>query len=279
MRSTLQIKGHPVHPILIVFPFGFLTAAVFFDLGAWALSRGNWSVTAYHMNVAGIVAGLAAGASGMVDYLFSVPPKSSAKKRATFHMIANVSALVLYTIALMFRGDDGSAGIQTILPELFGFALLNIGGWLGGTLVYRNQIGVDHRYAEAGKWKEESFTINGSEWLEVARSDELDISQMKLLKVGGRRVVLARTEEGYTAFDDHCTHKGGSLADGTLVCGTVQCPWHGSQFNAHTGDVVSGPAKEGIQCYEVEEREGAIYLRTLPLGGAQAQGKSAELHH
>lgn len=279
MRSTLQIKGHPVHPILIVFPFGFLTATVFFDIGAWVLSRGTWSVTAYHMNVAGILAGLAAGASGMVDYLFSVPPESSAKKRATFHMFANVAALVLFTIALMFRADDGSAGIQTMVPELFGFTLLTIGGWLGGTLVYRNQIGVDHRYAEAGKWKEESFALNGSEWIEVARSDELEISQMKLLKVGGRRLVLARTEEGYTAFDDHCTHKGGSLADGTLVCGTVQCPWHGSQFNTHTGDVVTGPAKEGIQCYEVEEREGAIFLRTLPLAGSHSKGRSAELHH
>jgi nitrite reductase/ring-hydroxylating ferredoxin subunit len=42
--------------------------------------------------------------------------------------------------------------------------------------------------------------------------------------------VLARTEEGYVAFDDRCTHKGGSLAAGVMVWGTVQCLWHGSQF-------------------------------------------------
>ena len=39
--------------------------------------------------------------------------------------------------------------------EIVGLVLLTIAGWLGGTLVYRNQIGVDPRYADAGKWKEE----------------------------------------------------------------------------------------------------------------------------
>ena len=31
-------------------------------------------------------------------------------------------------------------------------------------------------------------------------------------------------EKGYVAFSDYCTHKGASLADGALICGTVQCP-------------------------------------------------------
>jgi nitrite reductase/ring-hydroxylating ferredoxin subunit len=31
---------------------------------------------------------------------------------------------------------------------------------------------------------------------------------MKLLRVGDRGIVLARTGNGYVAFDDRCTHKG-----------------------------------------------------------------------
>ena len=83
---------------------------------------------------------------------------------------------------------------------------------------------------------------------------------MKLLRVGDRRIVLARTERGCVAFDDRCTHKGGPLADGTLACGTVQCPWHGSQFDVETGKVRQGPAKESIATYAVEERKGRILL-------------------
>jgi nitrite reductase/ring-hydroxylating ferredoxin subunit len=39
----------------------------------------------------------------------------------------------------------------------------------------------------------------------------------------------------------------GPLADGPLVGDTVQCPWHGSQFNVITGQVKAGPATEKIR--------------------------------
>ena len=42
-----------------------------------------------------------------------------------------------------------------MLLEAAGVGLLTAGGWMGGTLVNRNQIGVDHRYAHAGKWQEQ----------------------------------------------------------------------------------------------------------------------------
>jgi nitrite reductase/ring-hydroxylating ferredoxin subunit len=86
---------------------------------------------------------------------------------------------------------------------------------------------------------------------------------MKLLHVGGRRVVLARTEAGYVAFDDHCTHKGGPLSDGVLSCNVVTCPWHGSQFDVRTGAVQSGPAGQAIQTFHVEEVDGEVRL-TVP---------------
>jgi nitrite reductase/ring-hydroxylating ferredoxin subunit len=131
--------------------------------------------------------------------------------------------------------------------------LLSSGAWLGGTLVTRNQIGIDHRYAKAGKWREERVTPNAEGVVVSANSEPLEVNQMKLLHVNGRRIVLGRTEEGYVAFDDSCTHRGGSLADGVMICGRVQCPWHGSQFDALTGVVHSGPAKEPITAYRVEQ--------------------------
>jgi nitrite reductase/ring-hydroxylating ferredoxin subunit len=77
----------------------------------------------------------------------------------------------------------------------------------------------------------------------------LDIDQMKLVHAGEERIVVARTESGYAAFSDRCTHKGGPLSDGVLICGTVQCPWHGSQFDVHTGAVKCGPAETNVQTY------------------------------
>jgi nitrite reductase/ring-hydroxylating ferredoxin subunit len=85
---------------------------------------------------------------------------------------------------------------------------------------------------------------------------------MKLLRVGEKRIVLARTETGYVAFDDRCTHRGGSLAGGVLICGTVQCLWHGSQFDVSAGTVKGGPAKKDIRVYQIDE-EGSDVKLTL----------------
>jgi nitrite reductase/ring-hydroxylating ferredoxin subunit len=119
---------------------------------------------------------------------------------------------------------------------------------------------VDHRYAGAGKWKEETIETRANAPVAVAKAEELKVDQMKLLRVGDRRIVLARTEQGYVAFDDRCTHRGGSLAGGSMICGTVQCPWHGSQFDVRTGAVRAGPADRAIETYRVEQQADDIRL-------------------
>ena len=83
---------------------------------------------------------------------------------------------------------------------------------------------------------------------------------MKLLHVNGKRIVIAKTEKGYTAFDDHCTHRGGSLAGGAVMCETVQCPWHGSQFDVFTGSVMAGPATKNISIYGAKTIEGKVII-------------------
>jgi nitrite reductase/ring-hydroxylating ferredoxin subunit len=45
-----------------------------------------------------------------------------------------------------------------------------------------------------------------------------------------------------------------------MICGTVQCPWHGSQFDVRTGAVKAGPAEQSISIYEVEEVGGSVRL-------------------
>ena len=74
------------------------------------------------------------------------------------------------------------------------------------------------------------------------------------------QIVLARTDDGWAAFEDRCTHRGGSLAGGQMTCGTVICPWHGSQFDVATGAVSAGPAEESIRTFPVEVEGGEVRL-------------------
>jgi nitrite reductase/ring-hydroxylating ferredoxin subunit/uncharacterized membrane protein len=265
MRSAASVKGHPIHPILIAFPIAFLVGALGFDVaGRVADWSGGWTTGAY-LGVAAIVSGLIAAVPGLIDYFGVVPPNSSARRRATQHMIINVTALAVFALGWLFRDPTSlRPAFETLVLEALGVGLVSWGGWLGGTLVYRNQIGVDHRYAGAGKWNEEKLDAPGSGFVVVAREDELQVDQMKLVHVRGRRIVLARTEQGYLACDDRCTHRGGPLADGVLICGTVQCPWHGSQFDVSTGAAKAGPARDSIATYPVEIADGEVRLDPSP---------------
>ncbi len=251
--------------MLIPFPFAFLCGSAIVDIWARASGRTRWHQTARDMTTLGLGSAVIAAAPGLVDYLFAVPPKRSAHERATRHLLANVSALAFFAAARLGRRDGNVRPASWRLGSgLAGASLLGVGGWLGGTLVYRNQIGVDHRYADAGKWQVDNVPANRRDytWVDLGPADQLRPDQMKLVRLGELRIVLARTDDGYVAFDDRCTHKGGPLSDGALACGTVQCPWHGSQFDVRSGGVKRGPAEQAIGTYEVVERDGKVFLRS-----------------
>ena len=248
MKSKAHIRSHPLHPILVNFPVAFFIGTFVFDILYVSYDNPHFAITAKYLNIAGIIGAILAAVPGIIDYRYTVPPNSSAKKRAAIHGTINSSVLILFIVILFFRQNKSAEAIAVL--DVVGIIALTIGSWMGGTLVHRNQIGIDIRYADAGKWKEKYFEEAGDQ-LVVAGVDELKVNQMMLLHISGRRVVLGRTESGFTAFDDRCTHKGASLAAGALICGTVQCPWHGSQFNTATGAVTAGPAADSINVYPV----------------------------
>ena len=262
MKSRASMLGHPIHPSLIPFPFAFLTGSVLFDAAGWFTGNASLWTTGGHLVLAGIATSLLAAIPGVIDYTYTVPPKSTGKARATKHMLTNLAAVATFAVAWWMRGAASARpGIAVLGLELVGLALLTMGAYMGGTLVTRNLISVDHRYAQAGKWRDETIEREPDvRTVTVAHSDDLKVDQMKLLRVGDRRIVLGRTSEGYVAFDDRCTHRGASLAGGVMVGGRVQCLWHGSQFNPSTGKVKCGPAKQPIGVYRVSEQKGEIKL-------------------
>ena len=262
MRSRAHIKGHPIHPALIPFPFAFLVGAFGFDVAGVVFDRqALWSTGAY-LALAGVGTALIAAVPGFIDYLYTVPPDSSGKSRATKHMLIMLSAVGTFATAWLLRGStDARPEVVQLVLETAGVGLLTVGGWMGGTLAYRNQIGVDHRYAKSGKWSESDADVSADGTAVAAQSGELEVNQMKLVRVNGKRIVLARTADGYVAFDDRCPHRGGSLAGGTMICGTVQCPWHGSQFDAASGAVKAGPAEQGIATFRVERKGERILVK------------------
>ena len=142
MQSAARIAGHPIHPMLIPYPFAFLSSAIAFDIAALARDDERLGETARHLTRAGIVTALAAAVPGVIDYLMRVPD-GKPKETATYHMLSNVSALVFFTAAAAARGEDARPSKSVIALEAIGTGLLSLGGWLGGSLSYHHLVGVD----------------------------------------------------------------------------------------------------------------------------------------
>lgn len=207
----------------------------------------------------GIIALILSATAGAIDYFTVVPPASSAQQRGALHGILNTLVWLALLFVVMHRGGaEFTPDKISILVSLLPVAVLGYSAWLGGTLSYRNQVGVDRRSANAGKLKERSL----DSWERpICNQNELSAGQIILARIADQRIAVAKCSEGMVAFSDHCTHKGGPLSDGALIDCTVQCPWHGSQFDVRTGRVVSGPAENKIDIYSIEIRNNEVYIK------------------
>jgi len=77
------------------------------------------------------------------------------------------------------------------------------------------------------------------------------------------RISIARVDDRLYAFDDLCTCavEACPLSGGLLTGTTLMCQCHGSRFDIATGAVISGPATEPLNVYEVQEVDGDIRVR------------------
>ena len=136
--------GHPLHPALVHFPIGLLLSATLADLAWMTGLTGDVHVGAVMM-AAGLCAGLLAMGAGLFDLTRLKP---DVVPHATRHMTAVGLAWLGYAVALYLRRDVFSGGTTIAIPSfwasLVSAALLALGGWLGGRLVYTFGAGVSN---------------------------------------------------------------------------------------------------------------------------------------
>ena len=233
--------GHPLHPVLTDIPIGAWTAAMVLD----ALQLED---AADAMVGLGLLGAVGSAITGLTDWSET---DDRAKKVGVVHAALNIVSTSLYTASYFMRKSGRrQAGVST---SMIAYAIASGAAYLGGHLVFGEQIGIDHT-ATADSKKPEKFT-------KVMPADDLRENKLTYAEADGVGIVLVKRGEDIFALSNTCPHLGGPLAEGKLVGDAIQCPWHKSELALDDGHVVNGPTTFPARCFEVRVRAGQIEVR------------------
>lgn len=240
--------GHPLHPALTDIPIGAWTATIAID----RLDRSGirFGKAADASLLIGIASAAAAAVAGLTDWQHT---NGEARRVGILHALINTIGLGVFISSYIAR-KAGNRGLGKGLA-LLGYLGVFFSAYLGGDLVFRQKIGVNHGQTR----------LPAHNFTPIIAAGDLRDGQLTRVDVDGVRILLLRRGEHVFAINEVCTHLGGPLAEGDLQSdNTVICPWHGSRFQMETGIVVDGPAAYPQSCYEARILNGQIEIR-LPL--------------
>lgn len=239
--------GHPLHPVLTDVPIGAWTAALALDAVETISGREELGAGADVAIAVGLLGAAGSAVTGLTDWSETY---GRARKVGLLHGLLNAGATALYATSLvMRRRKKRRAGLGV---AMLGYAVSSAAAYLGGHLVYGEQVGVDHTAAQEMP----------KEFVAVLPEGELGEGEMKKVEAKGVPVLLVRRGGEVHAIAHTCSHLGGPLSEGELEGDVVQCPWHGSRFDVRDGSVFDGPATFPQPCFEVRVRDGQIEVRS-----------------
>jgi nitrite reductase/ring-hydroxylating ferredoxin subunit/uncharacterized membrane protein len=246
--------GHPLHPALVTIPIGTWTLALALDLlAASGVLRGPGAERAADTALkAGAAGAVAAAAAGLTDWQHTNGP---ARRLGLVHGMINGAALALTLLSIGLRGR-GHRG-EGRLASAAGWACMAAGGYLGGHLVYRRRVGVDH--ADRSPEPRDFTPVLPFAELQEDRPRRVEVWDANARRRVG--VALVRHRGRVYALGAVCSHLGGPLDQGWVLDGRLVCPWHGSRYDLESGCPAAGPSTAPQPRFAVRLRDGVAEIR------------------
>jgi uncharacterized membrane protein len=139
-RSTAQIAGHPIHPMLIPFPIACFVLTLLSDIAFWRNANEFWSTASLWLLGVGLILAALAAVAGLIDVLSDSQIRNLGD--AWLHAGGNVLAVVLELYNWYMRYQGGAIVPTGLVLSLIVVAILLFTGWKGWEMVYRHKVGV-----------------------------------------------------------------------------------------------------------------------------------------
>jgi|SRR5579884_1676336 len=239
--------GHPVHATITDVPVGAWTAALALDALDEMTGRREFASGADAAIAVGLAGAVGAAVTGLTDWSDT---DGRARKAGLVHGLLNLTSAGLYGASLICRSQrkrNTGRGLAAL-----GYALAFVSAWIGGELVYKERVGINHSGDVAGE---------PAEWTPVLAENELEEHQPKRALAKEFPIMLLRREGRIYALGAACPHAGGPLDEGEISGHTVTCPWHGSTFDLSSGGIVNGPSVYDVPCFDTRVLNGQIEVR------------------
>ena len=81
-------------------------------------------------------------------------------------------------------------------------------------------------------------------WHPILPESEFPEEGKLATRIAGWHVLVARTEDGFHAVNDRCTHQASLLSGGRVRRGAIMCPLHGTRFEVATGKCIGGAYRD-----------------------------------
>ena len=230
--------GHTLHAVLVDVVVGGSTAALLLDLMRVVFGvEGLETATMWVLALAALSA-VGAILTGVTDYK-DTAPESTERDVTALHGLVNIGATVLFGVSLAQRvAAEHDAAFWLLLVA---YALVSVGSYIGGHVVYKYGYMVNRNAFNRGKRAKDFTPVVAA----AALPDGMPIKVM----FGSTAVMVLRRGDVVHALKDSCSHAGGPLSDGELDGDTITCPWHRSTFRLADGSVVHGPASSRQPSY------------------------------
>jgi nitrite reductase/ring-hydroxylating ferredoxin subunit/uncharacterized membrane protein len=253
--------GHPVHPPLASLTSGAIGTTVALDALSVLPGRPTSELVdasrfARRALGVGIVASVGAAVTGVTGWQHT---HEEDRRVGLVHGVLNLFATSLYVVSWWqrYRGRH----LRGIAISTLGYGITAGSGYLGGALVFDSGIGID-RSGER---------LHSNEWTSVLALESLQDGRPQRVEVEGVGLLVCRTgDQQVSAFGEYCPHLAAPMADGWVDRGRIVCPWHGSRFDVHSGEVLRGPATASLPHYQARVRDGMIEVRGGPTRSREA---------